>query len=190
MFSGPAWVFICFCILILITRLCWFCFFFFFFFFTRSLSTGFQPFFLTYLLFLPFDKGKSLSFILIPGQILGAEESYKFWFNIAFSDLAFMVILGLILKKEIMNRWRVKKLSFEKKDVFLFGFLLFSFVSVFFSHFQLVSFLAFLRLVRLAAVFYLIQKVSKHNKLINLTPLVLSASLIFQGPRERLAVFY
>lgn len=134
-----------------------------------------------YFLFLPFDKGKSFSFILIPGWLMGTKESYKFWFNISFADLTFISLFVLILKEEIINRWRIEELKLNKSDIFLFCFLLFSFVSIFFSHYSLISFLAYLRLARLGAVYFLIQKIFKKQGFKKLMLLVLASLLIFQG---------
>lgn len=134
-----------------------------------------------YLLFLPIAKGKTFNFELIPAWLLGTEVSYTYDFTITFSDLAFLGLLALIIRKEIVDRWRINKLKPEKNDLFLFAFIFCVFTSIFFSQFQIISFLAFLRLARVVAAYFLLQRLLFEQKLRRLIPLVLASSLIFQG---------
>ncbi len=134
-----------------------------------------------YLLFLPIAKGKTFSFILVPSWMLNQTLSYTYNLTISFADLAFLGLLILIIKEEVIDRWRGKYLKPKRGDVFLFSFLFFVFLSIFFSQFQLISFLAFLRLARILAAYFLIQRLLSERKMRALFPLILATSLIFQG---------
>lgn len=137
--------------------------------------------FILYLLFLPFNKGKAFNFELIPAWLLNTEEPYTYGFTITFADLAFLGLFALTLKEEFVNHWRIKRLKLKKSDFFLFAFLLFVFISLFFSQFQIVSFLAFLKLVRIVAIYFLIQRLLFEPRARKFFPLVLATLVIFQG---------
>lgn len=145
---------------------------------TKNLTTSL---FILYILFLPFEKGKSIFITLIPAWILQTNIPYDFSFIIAFSDIALMGILYLLLKERINNKENLIKLRLEKNEIFLMGFLLFSLISIYFSQNYLVSFLAFLKLIRYGLVFFIIKKVSSKNKIPKILPFILAAGLFFQG---------
>ncbi|MDO8551795.1 MAG: O-antigen ligase family protein [bacterium] len=145
--------------------------------FFKRFKSLFLALFLSYLLFLPFDKGKTFEFTLIPAWILRANVSYNFYSIISFADLAFLGMIALFFRKRL--RWSRKGVS--ANEYFLLGFLLFSLVSVFFSQFATVSLAAFLRLVRLAAVFFVIQELMANDRIKKFLPMVLSATLLFEG---------
>ena len=67
--------------------------------------------FILYLLFLPFGKGKTFNFILIPAQLIDAGVPFTYDFTINFADLAFLGLFFLILKNEVIDRYKNKKVK-------------------------------------------------------------------------------
>lgn len=154
--------------------------------FWRRLKDFSTALFIIYLLFLPFGKGKTFDFVLIPAYMIpaymiDAEVPFTYGLTITFADLAFLGLFALIIKNEVINRWRIKKLRLNRNDFFLFLFLSFVFISIFFSQFQIVSFLAFLKLIRIVAIYFLVQRFLFEPRVRRLLPLVLVTLLIFQG---------
>lgn len=136
---------------------------------------------LLYLLILPFEKGKGFSFNLLPFYMTYQKLPYNFWFTVTFADLLFFFLVYLLIRKEIVSRWRTKSLKVKKKELFLLFFLLISFLTIYFSQFRFVSFLAFIRLMRMIFAYFMIQKILTDRNLIRPTVLALASSLIFQG---------
>lgn len=152
----------------------------FIFIFWRRLKDLSIALFIVYLLFLPFGKGKTFDFVLIPAWALGGNSPFTFGFSITFADLAALGLMALIIKREILGRWKTH-LNFVRLDFFIFAFLLSVFTSIFFSHFQIVSFLDFLKLLRIVAIYYVVQIVFQEKSGVKFIPLVLAATLSFQG---------
>ncbi|HUS60180.1 MAG TPA: O-antigen ligase family protein [Nevskiaceae bacterium] len=141
--------------------------------------------FVAYLLCLPFEKGKGFPFALVPDYLTVWNKPYEFWLTITFADCFYFGLLFLILREEIVKKWRVERVKVRKGDFFLFGLLFFSFFSVFFSRFRTVSFLGFLRLLRMVSVYFFIQKIYFGS-----FPLIMAASLFFQGVWATLQVLH
>lgn len=156
-------------------------FFLFLFIFWRKLKSIASALFVIYLLFLPFAKGKSFDFILIPAGRIRLETDYIFSIAFTFSDLAILFLFAFFLKEKIIKREKVGGLKPKRLDIFLFLFLSFVFISILFSEFQIVSFLVFLKLVRIVAIYYLIQKLFLDQRVRQFASLVLAATLVFQG---------
>ena len=134
-----------------------------------------------YFLFLPIVKGKTFYFTLIPARLINSQIPYVYGFTVTFADLALLGLFVWLIKNEIDAGWRVNKLSLGKGDFFLFVFLSFVFVSLFYSGFKTVSFLAFLKLTRFTAAYFLIRRFLLRLKIRKLVPLSLAALLVFQG---------
>jgi len=143
-----------------------------------------------YLLFLSFEKGKTFSFVLIPSWLTGRGVPYNYDFTITFSDIACLGLVALFLREEILSRWKIRVLKAEKVDSVLFAFLIFSFLSILFSQFQLISFLTFLKFARIIMIFFLVRSLLKELRLANLIPLILAVSLLFQGAWTSLQFFF
>lgn len=140
-------------------------------------------FFILYLLFLPFEKGKAIEIPLIPTWQLNywrikTTESYNYIQSITFSDIAFFF---LFLRELFTKKIDFKRHFIHIEHILLIFFLSCCFISVLFSEYIFVSFLAFLKIIKLVAVFFLFQKYFSKKIIQKITPILLASSLLFQG---------
>lgn len=134
-----------------------------------------------YIFFLPFFKGKTFVFDMIPAWVLGRNASYSFGFTITFSDLAFTGIAIALLVKKVNQYKHMTAQQLPKIDILLFLFIACTLVSIFFSQYQIVSFLAFIKLFR-TVITYFVAKTFFHDKsLKRVIPIIISISLLFEG---------
>lgn len=134
-----------------------------------------------YLLVLPFEKGKGFSFTLLPSYMTHQMFPYRFWFTITFADLFIFFLIYFFIREEIVSNWKIRRIKIKQQDFLLFSFLLISFLTVFISQFQIVSFLAFIRLVRMVFAYFAVRKILQDKEIIKPTVLILASSLVFQG---------
>ncbi len=135
--------------------------------------------FTLYLLFLPFAKGKSLSFVLIPGEMLRTNIPYTYDFSATFADVAAIGLGLLFIREELIPSLPKQKAS--PADFFLLIFLFFAFVSLFFSQFPEATFFAFLKLARVAFAFFLAKRMLYFPRAKKILVSILAASATFQG---------
>lgn len=134
-----------------------------------------------YLLFLPFIKGKTFFFTLIPAWVLGSDQPYTFGFNLTFSDLAFVGLLAISLRDAFSGYNRKPAARHKISEIFLFLFIAGTFVSIFFSQYQLVSLLASLRLARTILTYFIIQQLIKQKNMPKHITAILASTLLFEG---------
>lgn len=141
-------------------------------------------FWLTYLVFIPFEKGKSIEFTLIPASLMSYGKPYLVYLAVHFSDLLFLALVGILvwycfrLKKHISNNYSNKPVM----GILILLFLTFCLISVAVSNYPLVSTYTFIRLLRKVAVFGLVITIIRLSpKAKQLLPYAIAFIVLFQG---------
>lgn len=136
---------------------------------------------LTFLFFLPFEKGKGFVFELVPASFIPWDNPVSYHFTATFADVAFAALLLFLFREEIRSGWQRVKGRLRREDVFLFLFLGTGVISLAFSFYPAVSFLNFLKLSRMVAVFFVARQLLANRGIVENTVSLLAASLFFQG---------
>ena len=153
----------------------------FLFIFYRRLKSFPLALFIIFLLFLPFHKGKSFDFTLLPSWKIEADRPYTFGYAITFSDLAFLLLFYWFLRSEMLKIRIGRSLQFLKGDFFLLAFMVSVFISVLLSPISLVSFLAYVKIVEAIAIYFLMRKLFREKKVARYFPIAFVASASFQA---------
>ncbi len=136
---------------------------------------------ITYLLFLPFEKGKTFGFTLIPGWEMGIGKNYLYSFDILFSDIAFFVlfIFTALNPHSMQPQGSHKKPGYQQW--FLFAFLFFALFAIQFSAIPIISSMAFIRLARMVYAYFIIRKFSSRLLAVQAIPIAMATSMIFES---------
>lgn len=150
-------------------------------FFWKRFSDLSLAFFALYLLFLPIAKGKTLELTLIPSWMLGSSKPFLYSFTFTFSDLAVLGCFIIVLRKVLWLPIKRVITGLKRQDIFLVGFLVSVLASVFVSSQPLISWLAFLKIIRMTLVYFIAGRLVREGKFRKLVISILIASLLFEG---------